>query len=220
MLGIPREVAEHTLKIHPGSKPVKQRLRRFNEEKRRAIGEEITKLLAAGFNKACPKDPFPLSRIDQIVDSTSGCETLCFLDAYSGYHQIVMRESDQLATSFITPFGSFCYISMPFGLKNTGATYQRCMLNCFGDLIGRTVEAYDDDIVVQSKRADHLVTDLAQTFAKLWANCIKLNPEKCVFGVPRGMLLGFIIFEPGIEANLEKILAITRMGPIQNIKGV
>ena len=83
-----------------------------------------------------PKDLFPLPRIDQIVDSTSGCETLCFLDAYSGYHQIAMKESDQLATSFITPFGSFCYISMPFGLKNAGATYQRCMLNCFGDLIG------------------------------------------------------------------------------------
>ena len=124
MPGIPREVAEHALKIHPDSKPVKQRLRRFDEEKHRAIGEEIAKLLAAGFirevshpewlanpvlvrkknekwrmcvdymglNKACPKDPFPLPCIDQIVDSTSGCETLCFLDAYSGYHQIMMKE--------------------------------------------------------------------------------------------------------------------------------
>ena len=74
-------------------------------------------------NKACPKDSFPLLRIDQIVDSTSGCKTLYFLDAYFGYHQIVMKESDQLATSFITPFGSFCYFSMSFGLKNTRATY-------------------------------------------------------------------------------------------------
>ena len=73
--------------------------------------------------KACPKDPFPLPRIDQIVDSTSGCETLCFLDAYYGYHQIAMKKSDQLVTSFITPLGSFCYVSMPFGLKNAGATY-------------------------------------------------------------------------------------------------
>ena len=120
-----------------------------------------------GLNKAYPKDPFPLPRIDQIVDSTSGCETLCFLDAYSGYHQIMMKESDQLATSFITPFGSFCYVSMPFGLKNVGAMYQRCMLKCFGDLIGWTVEAYIDDIVVKSKWADHLIADLEQTFAKL-----------------------------------------------------
>ena len=173
-----------------------------------------------GLNKACPKDLFPLPRIDQIVDSTLGCETLCFLDAYSGYHQIAMIESDQLATSFITPFGSFCYISMLFGLKNTGATYQRCILNYFEDLIGRTVEAYIDDIVVKSKWADHLIAALEQTFAKLWANSIKLNPEKCVFGVPRGMLLGFIVSERGIEANPEKILAIIRMGLIQNIKGV
>jgi hypothetical protein len=149
MSGIPREVAEHTLRIKPGSKPVHQRLRRFDDEKHRAIGEEIVKLLAARFikevyhpkwlanpvlvkkksgkwrmcvdytslNKTCPKDLFPLPRIDQVVDSTLGCETLCFLDAYSGYHQIVMKESDQLMTSFITPFESYCYVSMPFGLK-------------------------------------------------------------------------------------------------------
>ena len=89
-----------------------------------------------GLNKVCLKDPFPLLRIDQIVYSTSGCETLCFLDAYSGYHQITMKESNQLATSFITPFGLFCYVTMSFRLKNTGAMYQRCMTKCFGDLIG------------------------------------------------------------------------------------
>ena len=94
------------------------------------------------------------------------------------------------------------------------------MLKCFRDLIGRTVEAYVDDIVVKSKRTDHLVVDLEQTFAKLRANSTKLNPEKCVFGVPRGMLLGFIVSEHGIKANPEKISAITKMGPIQNIKGV
>ena len=168
MPGIPREVAEHTLKIRPGSKPVKQCLRRFDEGKHRAIDEEIAKLLATrfirevyhlewlanpvlvrkksekwrmcvdytGLNKARPKDPFPLPCIDQVVDSTSGCETVCFLDAYSGYHQIMMKETDQLATSFITPFGSFCYVTMLFGLKNTGAMYQHCMLKCFRDLIG------------------------------------------------------------------------------------
>ena len=82
-------------------------------------------------NKVCPKDPFPLPRIDQIIDSTSGCEILSFLDAYSGYHQIAMKESDQLATSFITSFGSYCYVSMLFRLQNTSATYQRCMQACF-----------------------------------------------------------------------------------------
>ena len=75
-----------------------------------------------GLNKACLKDHFPLPRIDQIVDSTSGCEILSFLDAYSGYHQITMKESYQLTTSFITLYGLYCYITMPFGLKNAGAT--------------------------------------------------------------------------------------------------
>ena len=123
-----------------------------------------------------------------------------------------MKEFDQLTTSFITPFGLFCYVTMPFGLKNVGATYQRCMLKCFRDLIGQIVEAYIDDIVVKSKWADHLIADLEQTFAKLRANGIKLNPEKCIFGVPRGTLLGFIVSERDIEANPKKISAITRMG--------
>ena len=175
---------------------MKQRLCQFDEEKRRAIGEEIQKLLVAGFikevfhpewltnpvlvkkkngkwrmcvdytslNKACPTNPFSLPRIDQIVDSTAGCKTLSFLDAYFGYHQIKMKESDQLMTSLITPFRMFCYVTMSFGLKNAGATYQRCMLQVFGDPIGRTVETYVDAIVVKSRKASGLVADLDETF--------------------------------------------------------
>jgi hypothetical protein len=252
MPGIPRDVAEHSLDIRAGARPVKQPLRRFDEEKRRAIGEEIHKLMAAGFikevfdpewlanpvfvkkkggkwrmcvdytglDKACPKVPYPLPRIDQIVDSTAGCETLSFLDAYSGYHQIKMKESDQLATSSITPFGMYCNTTMPFGLRNAGATYQRCMNRVFGEHIGRTVEAYVDDIVVKTRKASDLISDLETTFKCLRAKCVKLNPEKCVFGVPRGMLFGFIVSERGIEANPEKIAAITNMGPIKDLKGV
>ena len=117
-----------------------------------------------GLNKACPKVPLPLPRIDQIVDSTAGCELLSFLDAYSGYHQIKMKEPDQLATSFITPFGMYCYVTMPFGLRNTGAAYQRCMLHVFGDYIRQNVEAYVDDIIVKSRKADDLVADLKIAF--------------------------------------------------------
>jgi hypothetical protein len=138
------------------------------------------------------------------------------LDAYSGYHQIKMKESDQLTTSFITPFGMYCYTTMPFGLRNAGATYQRCMNHVFGEHIGRTVEAYVDAIVVKTRKA----SDLEVTFGCLRAKGVKLNPEKCVFGVPRGMLLGFIVSERGIEANPEKIAAVTNMGPIKDLKGV
>ena len=85
------------------------------------------------------------------------------------------------------------------------------MLKCFEDLIGRTIEAYVDNIAVKSKQADQVIADLEQTFVKLRANGIKLNPEIYVFGVPRGMLLGFIVSKCGIEANPEKISAITRI---------
>jgi hypothetical protein len=130
-----------------------------------------------GLNKACPKVPYPLPRIDQIVDSTAGCETLSFLDAYLGYHQIKMKESDQFATSFITPFGMYCYITMPFGLRNAGATYQRCMNHVFGEHIGRTVEAYVDDIIVKTRKASDLLSDLETTFKCLKAKGVKSIPR-------------------------------------------
>ena len=162
MSGVPRELAEHTLNIDPKFKPVRQFLRRFNEERRKAIGEEGARLLAAGFivevfhpewlanlvlvlkkdgtwrmcvdytdlNKACPADPFALPCIDQIIDATRGCDCLCFLDAYSGYHQIKMAVKDQKKTTFITPFGAFYYVSMPLGLKSAQSTYQRRLPNC------------------------------------------------------------------------------------------
>jgi hypothetical protein len=95
-----------------------------------------------------------------------------------------MKESDQLTTSFITPFGMYCFVKMPFGLRNAGATYQRCMQHVFRDHIRRTVEAYIDDIVVKTRKADDLVDDLRIAFGCLRANEVKLNPEKCVFGVP------------------------------------
>jgi hypothetical protein len=87
----------------------------------------------------------------------AGCETHCFLDAYSGYHQIAMCIADQLATSFITLFGAYCYQTMPFGLKNAGATFQRCMRRVFGELIGCIIEEYVDDIAVKSKRIGDMV---------------------------------------------------------------
>ena len=81
-------------------------------------------------NKHCPKDPFSLPRIDEVVDSTAGCELLSFLDYYSGYHQIPLKEGDQIKTLFITPFGAYCYTTMSFRLKNAGVTYQRAIQMC------------------------------------------------------------------------------------------
>jgi hypothetical protein len=135
-------------------------------------------------NKHFPKDPFGLSRIDQIVDSTAGSALLSFLDCYSGYHQITLREEDQSKTSFITPFGAYCYKTMPFGLKNAGTTYQRAIQTCLGEQIGNDAKSYVDDVVVKTKNPNMLIEDLKQTFENLNKWKWKLNPNKCVFGVP------------------------------------
>jgi hypothetical protein len=101
-------------------------------------------------NKHCPKDPFGLWRIDQVIDSTTGCDLLYFLDCYSGYHQIAIKEEGQEKTAFITPFGAYCYTTMSFGLKNTGATYQRDIQDCFKKQHNKNVEAYGDEVVVKT----------------------------------------------------------------------
>uniref|UniRef100_A0A2N9HTB0 Uncharacterized protein n=1 Tax=Fagus sylvatica TaxID=28930 RepID=A0A2N9HTB0_FAGSY len=171
-------------------------------------------------NKACPKDSFPLPRIDQLVDSTAGHKLLTFMDAFSGYNQIVMDESDQEKTSFITSRGLFCYKVMPFGLKNAGATYQRLMNRMFHDQIGRNVEVYVDDMLVKSKEEDGHLDDLRETFQTLRKYQMKLNPSKCAFGVYSGKFLGFMVSQRGIEANPDKIKAILEMQPPKNTKEV
>jgi hypothetical protein len=130
-----------------------------------------------------------------------------------------MKESDQLTTSFITPFGMYCYVTMPFDLQNAGAMYQRCMQHDFGEHIGPTVEAYVNDIIVKTKRVSNLINNLNVTFKCLREKNIKLNPKKCVFGVPRGMLLGFNVSKHGIEANPEKNHCNNKNGPYPRSKG-
>ncbi|CAL2277100.1 unnamed protein product [Prunus armeniaca] len=105
-------------------------------------------------NRACPKDSFPLPRIDQLVDAIAGHALLSFMDAYSGYNQIFMHPNDQAHTSFIIDRGLYCYKVMPFGLKNAGATYQRLVNSLFAPLIGNTMEVYVDDMLVKSHAAD------------------------------------------------------------------
>ena len=90
---------------------------------------------------------------------------------------------------------------MPFGLKNAGATYQRCMQRCLNEQIGRNVHVYVDDIAVMSRKKADLLDNLRETFDNLWVYNMKLNQKKCVFGVPTGKLLCFIVSERGIEVK-------------------
>jgi len=171
-------------------------------------------------NKAYLKDPFPLPRLDQIVDSTLGCDLLSFLDAYSGYHQIFMSKEDEEKTSFITPCGTYCFIHMPFGLKSVGSTFARAVQIGFEPQLHRNIEAYMDDIVVRTKDRANLIQDLEEMFANLHKINLKLNPEKCVFGVPSGKLLGFFVSHRRIEANPDKIKAIELIQVPRTVKDV
>ena len=171
-------------------------------------------------NKACPKDSYPLPRIDQLVDSTVSHQLLRFMDAFLGYNQIKMDETDQEKTSFITSQGLFCYKVMPFGLKNAGATYQRLVNHMFRPQIGRNIEVYVDNMLVKSLDEERHLDDLQETFNILRRHQMKLNPNNCAFEVSSGKFLGFMVSQRGIEANPVKIQAILDMEPPKNIKEV
>ncbi|CAL9024306.1 unnamed protein product, partial [Prunus brigantina] len=168
MPGIDPNIVCHRLRVNHASKPVVQKRRNF------AFG-------MAG--QHCSGIETRKGKIDQLVDSTSGNQLLSFMDAYSGYNQIMMYDDDKVKTSFIIERGTYYYKVMPFGLKNAGATYHRLVNKIFTDQIGRTMEVYEDDMLVKApKRADHL-KNLTEAFSLLRQYRMKLNPSKCTFGV-------------------------------------
>jgi ribonuclease HI len=170
-------------------------------------------------NKACSKDEFPLPRIDSLVDAAASSELMSLLDCYSGYHQIWMKKEDEPNTSFITPSGTYCYLRMPEGLKNAGGSFSKMTAKVLHSQIGINVLTYVDDIIVKITKQENHVADLQETFANFRQAGLKLNPEKCVFGVKKGKFLGCLVSTKGIEANPSKIEAILRMEPPNSKKG-
>jgi hypothetical protein len=164
-------------------------------------------------NKACPKDEFPLPRIDSLVDAATSSELMSLLDCYLGYHQLWMKKEDEPKTSFITPSGTYCYLRMPEGLKNAGGSFGKMTAKVLHSQIGRNVLTYVDDIIVKSTKQENHIADLQETFANFRQAGLKLNPEKCVFGVKKGKFLGYLVSTKGIEANPSKIEAILQMEP-------
>ena len=156
-------------------------------------------------NSACPKDSYPLPSIDQLIDATSGHVMLSFMDVFSGYNQIKMNPGDIPKTAFITHRAVYAYKMMPFGLINASATYQRMMNAVFESQMGRNMESYVDDMISKSKTVPDHIKDLKECFENIRKNSMKLNPEKCAFGVEAGKFLGFMVSNRGIEANPEKI---------------
>src|SRR6266536_2467791 len=131
-----------------------------------------------------------------------------------------MTKEDEEKTSFITPCGTYCFIRMPFGLKSVGSMFARVVQIGFEPQLHRNMEAYMDDIVVKTKDKATLMQDLEETFTNLRKINLKLNPEKCVFGVPSGKLLGFFVSHRGIDANPDKIKAIEQIQAPRTVKDV
>ncbi|KAL0400095.1 UNVERIFIED_CONTAM: Retrovirus-related Pol polyprotein from transposon [Sesamum radiatum] len=142
------------------------------------------------------------------------------MDASQGYHQIVLAPEDHKRVSFITSDGTFCYVAMPFGLKNARATYQRLVDKIFRPQLGRNMEVYVDDMLVKIKEAHYHIKDLDETFTVLRNYRLKLNLGKCAFGVSGGCFLGFMMTQQGIEANQDKIKVIMDMGPPTSINEI
>ncbi|GJT21472.1 reverse transcriptase domain-containing protein [Tanacetum coccineum] len=171
-------------------------------------------------NKARPKDCYPLPEIDWKVESLSRFHLKCFPDAYKGYHQIQMAEEDEDKTTFFAGEGVYCYRKMPFGLKNAGATYQRLVDKVFNDQIGKTLEAYINDMVIKSTSEEVMLTDIKETFQRFRSINMKLNPKKCSFGVEKGPFLGHLITKQGIRANPSKVKAIANTEQPNTLKDI
>jgi hypothetical protein len=197
MFSVPKELAEHAFEISKTAKPIKQKrfakdrkeaievevyklldagfIRECKHPVWLANPVFVPKKTGGlrmcidytDLNKHCPKDPFPLPSFDQVMDSMVGSILLCFLDCYSGYYQISTAITWHDKTTFITPNDIYCYKVMTFGLKNTGATYQKAIQKCLASQIRKNVEAYVDDVVVKTTEEDQLITDLTETFTNL-----------------------------------------------------
>ena len=127
---------------------------------------------------------------------------MSFLNAFQGYHQIALAVEDQEKTAFISPDANYHYTVMPFDLKNVGDTYQWMITRMFRDKIRLTVEVYIDDMVVKSKKELGHINDLREVFEVLRRHKLRLNADKCAFGVGASKFLGYIITHQGIEVNL------------------
>ena len=136
---------------------------------------------------------------------------MSFLNAFQGYHQIVLSPKDQEKTSFITQTGNFHYKVMLFGLKNAGSTDQRMATKTFREQLGRNMEAYIDDMVVKSMATEDHLTNLVETFQTLQKHHLKLNSSKCAFGVWSGKFLGYLVMHRGIEVNPDQIIALRNL---------
>ncbi|CAM8977904.1 unnamed protein product [Rhodiola kirilowii] len=171
-------------------------------------------------NKATKKDHFPIPFIDQMLERLAGHKYFCFLDGYSGFHQIPILPDDQRKTTFICPYGTFAFRRMPFGLCNAPGTFQRCMMSIFSDYIEKCMEVFMDDFSIHGTSFGDCLTNLSHVLARCNETGLVLNWEKCHFMVQEGIVLGHLISSRGVEVDKAKVQVIEQLPPPKDQKGV
>ena len=137
--------------------------------------------------------------METLLQRVTGSGMMSMLDGFFGYNQVMVKKEDRHKTTFTTPWGTFEYLRMPFGLTNVGATFQRAMDFAFKGLIGKIIEIYQDDLTVFSKDGNSHINHLKQVFERCREYGISLNPSKSIFGVTKGKLLGHIVSKIGLK---------------------
>jgi hypothetical protein len=159
-----------------------------------------------------------LPKMDHILQRVVRSSEISLLDGFSGYNQVLVHPDDQDKTSFTTPWGNFMYVKMPFGLMNTGATFQRVMDIAFMEESGKFIIVYLDDVTMFSRSNDEHLRHLRRVFEKYRRFGISLNPKKILFGLEEGKLLGHIISKDGIKIDPSRIEAIQKLEHPRNLK--
>ena len=171
-------------------------------------------------NTTTMKDHFPLSFIDQMLDRLAGHPHFYFLDGYSGYNQIAIAPEDQEKTTFTCPYGTYAFRRMPFGLCNAPATFQRCMMSMFSDLIEEIMEMFMDDFTVYGSSFEHCLNNLETVLQRCKDKQLALNWEKGHFMVIEGIVLGHKIYATRLEVDQSKVSIIKTLAPPTTVKGI
>jgi len=171
-------------------------------------------------SKATKKDHFPLPFIDEILERLANHSFFCFLDGYSGYHQISIHPDDQSETTFTCLCGTYAYRTMSFGLCNAPIFLQRCMMSIFSDMIEKIMEVFMDDFSIYGKSFDNCLENLDKVLQRCEEKHLVLNWKKCHFMVREGIVLGHLVSERGIEVDKAKIEVIEHLPLPISVKGI
>jgi hypothetical protein len=171
-------------------------------------------------NRATPMNGYPMPIDDLLVDATARHKIISFMDGNAGYNQFFMAVEDVSKTAFRCSghIGLFQWIVMTFGMKNAGSTYQRAMNYIFHELIGKIVEIYIDDVVIKSLDHESHLDNVRKTLECTRKHGLKMNPNKCAFGVSAGEFLGFLVHEGGIGVGKKSMKAIDEVVPPTSLK--